>query len=139
MAFTFRGIGALNYGKRDFRPDGSYVTTLWFVLAYLPIVPIHSKRIVPTGKVEYYALRPRRTCILQEKTKPNRTQVLSVYLWFAAELAIFITADMRKEWWIAIPGVLLLGLPWLLRSRAMERMKAEAARKDMGFAPELPE
>jgi hypothetical protein len=139
MAFTFRGIGAMHYGRRDFQPDGSYVTTLWFVCLYLPIVPIQSKRIRPTGEVTYYALRPRRKLLLLEKTRPNLTQVLSVYAWFAAELASFIAAKLLEAWWIAIPGVLLLGLPWLLRRRAMDRVRAQSERMAMGLSPELSE
>jgi hypothetical protein len=139
MAFTFRGIGAMHYGKRDFRPDGSYVTTLWFVLLYVPIAPIHSKGLRPTGEVKYYGIRPRRTQLLLEKTPPNSKQVLSVYAWFAVELASFIGAKLLELWWIAIPGVLLLGLPWVLRRRALERVKAASERMAMGFSPELSE
>lgn len=139
MAFTFRGIGAMHYGKRDFRPDGSYVTTLWFVVLYVPIVPIHSKRMRPTGEVKYYGIRSRRTYQLLEKTSPNLKQVVSVYAWFYTELASFISAKLLESWWMAIPGFLLLGLPWVLRRRALERMKAESARLAMGFAPELSE
>jgi hypothetical protein len=139
MAFTFRGIGTMHYGKRDFRSDESYITTLWFVCFYVPVVPISSKRIRQTGAAKYYGLRRSPTLVLQEKTKPNRTQVLSVYAWFAAELVIFITAKVQEAWWIAIPGVLLLGFPWILRKRAMDSIKAESARREMGFSPELPE
>lgn len=139
MAFTFRGIGTMDYGQREFRADGSYVTTLWFVFLYLPIVPIHSKRIRATGEVKYYSMRPRMTYVLHEKTKPNRAQVLSTYAWFASVLAIFITAKLQDSWWIAVPGAVLLLLPWLLRKQALARVKAEAARKELGFSPTLPE
>src|ERR1700676_5503374 len=117
MAFTVRGFGAMDYGRRDFRPDGSYVTTLWFVCLYVPVIPIHSKRVRPTGEVKYYALFPKRTYYLLEKTKPNLKQVASVYGWFAVELAIFITAKVEDSWLIAIPGILLVGVPFLLRRR----------------------
>jgi len=127
----------MHYGKRDFQPDGSYVTTLWFVCFYVPIAPIQSKRIKPTGEVTYYALRPRKKHLLLEKMRPNMTQVLCVYAWFAAELASFIAAKMLELWWIAIPGVLLLGLPWMLRRRALERVKVASERMAMGLSPEL--
>jgi hypothetical protein len=137
MAYTFRGIGAMHYGQRDFRPDGSYVTTLWFVFLYVPVVPMHSKRMRPTGEVKYYALHPRMTYVVEGKTKPNRKQAASVYAWFAAELTTFITAKVQDSWWLAIPAIFLLGLPWLLRKRAIDRMKSESERKDMGFSLEL--
>src|SRR5258707_12419532 len=102
MAFTFRGIGTIHYGKRDFRPDGSFVTTLWSVVLYFPLIPISSKRIGPIGEVKYYGMFPRRTFALHEKTKPNRTQVLSVYAWWTTELALFVTARIGDLWWIAV-------------------------------------
>jgi hypothetical protein len=139
MAFTFRGIGTMNYGQREFRIDGSYVTTLWFVFLYLPVVPIHSKRIRPTGEVKYYSMRPRMTYVEQERTKPNRAQVIETYSWFAAEVAIFITATIEHSWWIAIPGVGLLLVPFILRKQAMDRVKADALRAGMRLSPTLPE
>jgi hypothetical protein len=93
----------------------------------------------PTGEVKYYGIQPRRTHLLLEKTGPNLKQVVSVYAWFYAELASFISAKLLESWWMAIPGFLLLGLPWVLRRGASERMKAESARQAIGFAPELSE
>jgi hypothetical protein len=139
MAFTFRGIGTMHYGKREFRADGSFVTTLWFVFLYVPVVPLNSFRLLPTGTSKYYGLRRSQVLQLIEKTKPNRSQVLSVYAWFAVELAIFIAAKLQDSWWIAIPGILLLGLPWWLRRRAVDRVKAESLRREIGFSPSLPE
>jgi hypothetical protein len=136
VAFTFRGFGAMHYGERDHRADGSFVTTLWIVAAYVPLVPLHSKRVRYTGEVTYRALFPRRARVLIEKTEPHWGQVASVYAFFAVELAIFITARVKESWWIALPGILLLGLPWLLRRRSLERAKAGAARVEMGFGPE---
>jgi hypothetical protein len=137
MAYTFHGFGAMNYGQRDFRPDGSYVTTMWFVCFYVPIVPIRSKRLLPTGEVKYFSTRAKRTYAELEKTKPNGKQVASVYAFFALEIAIYITAVVRDSLWFAIPGIPILALPWLLRRRAVERMKAAVTRQAMGFSPEL--
>jgi hypothetical protein len=137
MAFTVRGIGAMHYGKRDFRPDGSYVTTLWFVVAYVPIVPIQSKRWRSTGQTKFYGLGTRRTYVLIEKTKPHLQQVLSTYAFFAVEVALFIAAMKLDNWWLALPGLLLLGVPFLLRKRAHEEMKAQSERVAMGFSPEV--
>jgi hypothetical protein len=139
VAYSFRGVGAMHYGKRDFRPDGSYVTTLWAIFLYLPVFPIHSKRLRPTGEVKYFSMRPVRTIAESEKTKPNLKQVLCVYSWFAIELVCYFGAALTKSWWFAVPGMLLLGLPWLLRKRAIDRMKEEKARKELGFSPNLPE
>ena len=34
------------YGKRDFERDGSYVTTEWISLAWLPFIPFRSLRVM---------------------------------------------------------------------------------------------
>jgi hypothetical protein len=139
MAYTFHGFGAMDYGQRDFCPDGSYVTTTWFVCFYVPIVPIRSKRLRPTGEVKYFSTRAKRMFSALEKTGPNPKQVASVYAFFAMEIAIYITAVVHDSLLFAIPGIPLLGLPWLLRRRAINRMKATMARQAMGFSPELSE
>lgn len=139
MAYTYHGFGAMDYGQRDFRPDGSYVTTTWFVCLYLPILPIYSKRLLPTREVKYYSTRGKRTYVLLEKTRPNGKQVVSVYSFFAMELAFYVAAIVHDSWLYAVPAIPLLCIPWLLRKRAVDRMKAESARLAMGFSPELSE
>jgi hypothetical protein len=43
--FNLQGIGTTFYGRRDYDADGSYLTTKWFVVLFVPIVPIHSRRV----------------------------------------------------------------------------------------------
>jgi len=129
----------MQYGRCDFRADGSYVTTLWFVFFYLPIVPIRSLRMRTTGEVKYYGLQPNRVVEVLEKTKPHRKQVLRTYSLFSAGLVIFLTAALGHAFWLAAPGGVLMTLPWLLRKRAMERVKAAEEREKMGFAAETAE
>ena len=43
--YRLNGIGTTLIGKRDFRPDGSFVTTEWFTLVFIPIFPMRSLRI----------------------------------------------------------------------------------------------
>ncbi len=43
MAFTIHGVGIRAYGERDYWPDGSFVTTEWFVIAWIPLLPTGSK------------------------------------------------------------------------------------------------
>jgi hypothetical protein len=45
MAFSFNGIGTSFYGQRDFRPDGTYTTTEWFVFLAIPVIPLRSLRV----------------------------------------------------------------------------------------------
>jgi len=129
----------MHYGKRDFLADGSYITTLWFVVFYLPIYPIKSVRLRATGETKYYSMR--RVPVIEEikQSQVNRTQVMSVYAWFATEFAVLITAKIWESRWMLLPAVIVVGLPFLLRKRAQEKVKAEGERKAMGFSPSLPE
>jgi hypothetical protein len=49
MAFTFNGIGTTYHGRSDKGPDGSYIATEWFVVAYIPVIPIRSFRMRPVS------------------------------------------------------------------------------------------
>ncbi len=92
-----------------------------------------------TGRVKYYGIRPRSEVEVLERTKPHGKQVLRTYAFFAAGLAIFLTAALEHVYWLAAPGAILVALPWLLRNRALDRVKASVERKKMGFTAELPD
>jgi len=138
MALTFRGFGVMHYGRRDFGPDGSYVTTLWVVALYVPVIPLKSLRLRRTGETKFYGLR-ERPVFAKTDCAMDWTQVLCVYLWFAAEISLLIAANRLHQLWLLIPFVLLLGAPWLLRQRAHERIRMEMERRAMGFSGSLPE
>lgn len=48
--FSFNGFGTTLYGNREQGPDGSYVATEWVVFLWLPVYPLRSWRILPTGR-----------------------------------------------------------------------------------------
>jgi len=50
MPWSLNGCGTRYYGGRDQAEDGSYVTTLWASFVWLPIVPLASYRVIPTGE-----------------------------------------------------------------------------------------
>jgi hypothetical protein len=43
---SVNGIGSTLYGKSDPRDDGSYVTTEWFTVFFVPILPVCSYRVI---------------------------------------------------------------------------------------------
>jgi hypothetical protein len=48
--YTFNGIGAKFYGRRDFdQRTNSYVTVHWFVVLFLPIIPLACYRVCDSG------------------------------------------------------------------------------------------
>lgn len=55
MPDTFLGIGTKEYGRRDVEPDGSYVTTKFFVIFYLPVWPLETRRV--RYKIDKYVNR----------------------------------------------------------------------------------
>jgi tetratricopeptide (TPR) repeat protein len=52
--FTINGLGTRLYGERDFDPHTrSYVTTLYFVVLYLPFIPLGCYRVIADGDRSY--------------------------------------------------------------------------------------
>jgi hypothetical protein len=140
---TYHGFGTIYYGKRDFGVDGSYVTTLWIVVAYVPVVPVRSVRMRDTGGSSYFSMDRRRHVVLLAKMKPVWTQVVSVYAFFVIEVGLIVAADRRfspdpwKAWGFRALAAVLVALPLLLQKRARERVKAQLERMEMGFSPEF--
>ena len=89
MPSSVNGFGTKYYGQRDFRPDGSYITTNFFCLAFVPVIPLHSVRVIPDPKNSWMPFSKNYYAIL-EKRWPNPLQVLSIYLWSAAAVAMGI-------------------------------------------------
>ena len=89
MAFVFHGIGTMFYGERDYWPDGSFISTEWFVLAWEPLIPICSKRISYTRNSDY-AVLDASGYYVYEVTGLNYQQVFSVYGWFTSLVAPLI-------------------------------------------------
>jgi hypothetical protein len=49
MAFTLNGIGTTHYGRRRLS-DGTYITTEWVVIAFVPLLPLRSLRVLSESK-----------------------------------------------------------------------------------------
>lgn len=83
MAYTLNGIGTTFYGQRDFRPDGSYITTEWIVLLYIPLVPVRSLRVVHGGPSEprwrFGFGSSESYNVFEKHFPPNWKQVLFTY------------------------------------------------------------
>jgi hypothetical protein len=89
MAFTFHGLGTMAYGERDHWPDGSFITTEWFVFAYLPVSPSVSMRISYTRNSPF-AKYDSAGYYIYETLPANRKQVFSTYLWFVSIIATVV-------------------------------------------------
>jgi hypothetical protein len=56
MPYSLNGCGTRFYGQRDHGADGSYVTTEWITLVFVPLIPIRSFRVLPVGKGTNYVI-----------------------------------------------------------------------------------
>jgi hypothetical protein len=146
LQFEFHGTGTALYGRRDFMLDRSFVTTEWITLAYLPIIPLISKRISFTRLDPYHAC-DRSGHYIVELMPLNMTQVLSVYAWaasfvaYCAFWAYFGEAMVRKvgdevalEWLLATLAMLVV-LPYALRRFAIWRGSRSFHRATYGLGP----
>jgi hypothetical protein len=140
MGFTIQGIGTAFVGKRDFDPDGSYVTTKWFVILYVPIFPIESLRIEMDeshGRVRGTIMSMTTTYEIQARAKLNWIQVCCVYGFVYGTVAWYYALEwISATRWKVIPnwlGVILMVVPFfvpfLLRAYARRRMWLRYARQ----------
>lgn len=99
MPFMFNGCGTAYYGRRDVGSDGSYLTTLWITLIWVPLLPLRTYRVLPTGK-GFNALVFANSEYLSQKAPFNWIQVRNVYLFALPVLVVvgyFASGDLRKE------------------------------------------
>ncbi len=71
--YRFNGCGSTLIGKTAFRQDGTFITTVWVTVLFIPIIPIESLRISRAGN----------NFTVFEKDRLNLKQILLTYL-FAA-------------------------------------------------------
>ncbi len=87
-AWSLNGIGTTFYGKRDVEPDGSYISTKWFIFLLLPIIPISSYRVLPnTSKMNF--LTQITSYSRFEKVPFNKRQVINIYLLIYGFIFVF--------------------------------------------------
>lgn len=107
-----QGIGTAYYGKSNRNPqDNSYITTKWFVLFLLPIIPLKSLRIIKIGKQEenYIIARSDKVSyktIQEISLKKNVRQILQTYLFTYGGIALFI-----GSWFLVEINDLLVWIP----------------------------
>ena len=133
MSYSYRGIGIRYYGKRDFHADGSYVTTKWFCVLYLPLVPLKSLRIMLTGASKYYGLHRIPVVVQQEMEKLSRSQVVSTYAFAVMGVGFLLLSRVAPIRWLILPACLWSIMPFLLRLQARNRIKRMKERRAAGL------
>jgi hypothetical protein len=142
-------VGPALYGRRDFFPDGSFVTTQWFAFMWVPLVPMWSKR-VSVYQTSVNAVRDPTGWWVHDVTAPNLKQVLCVYAWCASMVAIAllynqfqdvlstILGDENRAAGLCFLALALIGsLPYVLRRLARRRRAREWERARLGLSPPM--
>lgn len=132
MATTIQGFGTSFVGQRDFLPDGSYVTTEWVVLLFVPVIPLRSLRVTKTtleGGTPFYS---KQSFIVRQQLPIHAKQVFCVYGFLAlyvglCVLSVAVTPFLREGAAEVVISVTVLVMPWLIpwyiRSRAKRGLK----------------
>jgi hypothetical protein len=87
MPRTVNGIGTKYYGKSEPQPDGSFITTEWFVVFDVPLIPLKSQRVTYLGNNQSW----HNTTNLYNILGPaplDKKLVLTAYAWLFIPLII---------------------------------------------------
>lgn len=93
---TLNGIGTKYYGQRML-PDGTYITTKWFVMLYVPLFPLGSIRVLETG-YPYVTVGYATQSIKYQKVPLDLKMVLGLYGWFAAGIVGLFIYKSVFDW-----------------------------------------
>ncbi len=142
MPKSFGGFGTRYCGERDYRKDGSYMTTTFFCVFFFPLFPLHTVRVIPDPKNDEWNEMQDSYYLVSEKRAPNLGQVASVYLFELTVIALMVLYVARIEpvvknrfpwisspWLGPIPFGLAIAPPYiavrLLRRIARKRVYAQ--------------
>ncbi len=118
IAQSFNSFGTRLYGKRSFRPDGSFVTTLWIAVAWIPLIPLRSVRVIDNGPGGATILPGwSRSYLVLSKSRPDLQQVFNVY-GFLLLLPVggMLLDSIHAGSNVALAALALWAcLPWVLR------------------------
>ena len=140
--FSANGVGWTYYGRRDFGPDGSFITTEWFIVFHFPIFPLRSYRAISHGRESVVGpFYQRERYSLSKPMSPNIKQVVCIYA-YALALAGFVTCvalnftALGKRFNLAsvIGGIVVCGLfflraPGVFRRQAIRRAGLKVVRR----------
>jgi hypothetical protein len=86
MPRTFNGIGTKYFGASNRQPDGSFVTTEWFVLLDVPVIPLRSYRVQYLGEQSGFTKSAEFYNVISP-TPLDTKQVLQLYAMLGGTLA----------------------------------------------------
>jgi hypothetical protein len=94
MPWEMHGFGTMFYGSCDRTDDGSFTTTKWATVLYVPLFPLGSYRVRPAdGKG--FSLIGFGSSYPTEKVELNLRQIASVYLIAIGFCLLLVWASFR--------------------------------------------
>lgn len=125
MPKSYNGIGTTFMGQREFRLDGSYITTEFFIFLLFPILPLRSYRVIPLGRNKYRLLEQlpwdRRQALSLQGTA--FASILLPVIFVASGVPRALGGDFSKGLAVFLfAAPLLLGwvVRWMAKRRALE-------------------
>ena len=127
----------IGLGKREFREDGSFVSTIWIVIFLIPVFPLSSARLRGDCDLPWWgeflaalhSIVTPGSSVIERLPSLHRQQVLSTYafvasLFLCSLLFYLVASDSRSVPSMLIAGAifLLLFLPYVLRREARRQV-----------------
>lgn len=125
---SINGFGTTFYGECDYQSDGSYISTYWLILAFVPIIPLYSARIFSKETTTFSTMRQYQ----YEKIPIYWQQVFRIWAFVVVLVSGYLACVMcidqshmdesnRVSILMAYP-ILMLLLPSFLRYQAKKRV-----------------
>jgi hypothetical protein len=87
MPHSVNGIGTTYFGASDRQPDNSFITTEWFILLNIPLIPLRSLRTRYLGQSRQQGGTTKHYDILGPAPLDTR-RILQTYAWLLIPAAI---------------------------------------------------
>jgi len=123
---TWNGLGSKFYGSKDQNFDGSFVTTEWFVLLYLPVIPLKTVRVSFAGTTNSWRKTTDRYQIIQ-KLSLDWQQIFSTYFISIGSIAVGYWLSpiignwfLKSDWYDVVVGISFLLPPIIAHFSLLE-------------------
>jgi hypothetical protein len=135
IAVTYNGMGTTFYGQRDFREDGTHITTQWLAFLWIPIIPLRSLRVRYQGAGKDIGAGWSDSYVIYEKSVPHWKQVFYTYgfLAFIVAWVYFVVSEALASphahdtaTWVTVFFLCIIPAPtpWILRKYAQRKLRA---------------
>jgi len=90
---SYIGCGTMFYGALGREGDGSFITTLWFCILFIPLIPIQSYRVIRSHESSDWQgviITTRKYFFIKEALTLNAFQLIITYGFFLSFVALAI-------------------------------------------------